>query len=195
MRTYSTITTTGAVLATLLFAFSAFARDHTLLNGTWTLVPTKSDFAGQPVIQTGTVTINERDGDITVARSFAYEGATDTFFYRDLTDSENSATIHSGKDLKSKTKWDHDVLKVITTQSGAVTTRKLLPGSGWHHAGQRHQAGSQADHTCLPTQIDQQAGGEAPTLRASPLAGTSTSEGQPMLIEMYTPAWTGLHRK
>ncbi len=122
MRTYSTITTTGAVLATLLFAFSAFARDRTLLNGTWTLVPTKSDFAGQPVIQTGTVTINERDGDITVARSFAYEGATDTFFYRDLTDSENSATIHSGKELKSKTKWDHDVLKVITTQSGAVTT-------------------------------------------------------------------------
>jgi hypothetical protein len=121
MRTYSTITTTGAVLATLLFGFTAFARDRTLLNGTWTLVPTKSDFAGQPVIQTGTVTINERDGDITVSRSFAYEGATETFFYRDLTDSENSATIHSGKDLKSKTKWDHDVLKVITTESGAVT--------------------------------------------------------------------------
>ncbi len=108
-------------MATLLFAFTALARDRTLLNGTWTLVPTKSDFAGQPVIQTGTVTINERDGDITVSRSFAYEGATDTYFYRDITDSENSATIHSGKDLKSKTKWDHDVLKVITTQSGAVT--------------------------------------------------------------------------
>ena len=108
-------------MATLLFGFTAFARDRTLLNGTWTLVPTKSDFAGQPVIQTGTVTINERDGDITVSRSFAYEGATETFFYRDLTDSENSATIHSGKDLKSKTKWDHDVLKVITTESGAVT--------------------------------------------------------------------------
>jgi hypothetical protein len=121
MRTDSKITTTGAVLATLLFAFTALARDRTLLNGTWTLVPTKSDFAGQPVIQTGTVTINERDGDITVSRSFAYEGVSDTFFYRDITDSENSATIHSGKDLKSKTKWDHDVLKVITTQSGAVT--------------------------------------------------------------------------
>ncbi len=121
MKTFSTAKTTGAVLATVLFAFTAFARDRTLLNGTWTLVPTKSDFAGQPVIQTGTVTINERDGDITVSRSFAYEGATETFFYRDLTDSENSATIHSGKDLKSKTKWDHDVLKVITTQSGAVT--------------------------------------------------------------------------
>ncbi len=38
-----------------------------------------------------------------------------------MTDSENNATIHSGKDLKSKTKWDHDVLKVLTTQSGVTT--------------------------------------------------------------------------
>ena len=45
-------------MATLLFGFSAFACDHSALNGTWTLVPAKSDFAGQPVVQTGTVTIN-----------------------------------------------------------------------------------------------------------------------------------------
>jgi len=121
MRTFSNTTIAGAVLTTLLFAVSAFAHEHTALNGTWTLVPTKSDFAGQPVIQTGTVTINERQGNITVSRSFAYEGATDTFFYRDLTDSENNATIHTGKDLKTKTRWDHDVLKVTTTQSGAIT--------------------------------------------------------------------------
>jgi hypothetical protein len=122
MRTYSTTTVTGAVLATFLFAFSAFARDHTALNGTWTLVPTRSDFAGQPVIQTGTVTIDERQGNITVSRSFIYQGAAETFFYSDMTDSENNATIHNGKDLKSKTRWDHNVLKVTTTQSGATTT-------------------------------------------------------------------------
>ncbi len=29
--------------------------------------------------------------------------------------------IQSGKNLKSKSRWDHDVLKVTTTQSGAVT--------------------------------------------------------------------------
>jgi hypothetical protein len=121
MRTYSTITVTGAVLTTLLFAFSAFARDHSALNGTWSLVPAKSDFAGQPVVQTGTVTIADREGIIIVSRSFKYEGATDTFFYRDITDSEHNATIRTGKDLKSKTRWDHDVLKVTTTQSGAVT--------------------------------------------------------------------------
>jgi hypothetical protein len=121
MTAYSANTTTGAAFATLLFAFTAFGREHVALNGVWTLVPSQSDFAGQPVIQTGTVTINERDGDITVTRSFKYEGASDTFFYRDITDSENNATIHTGKEIKTKTRWDHDVLKVTTTESGAIT--------------------------------------------------------------------------
>jgi hypothetical protein len=107
---------TAALLTTLLFA-----SGHTALNGTWTLIPTRSEFNGQPVMQTGTVTINERQGDITVSRSFAYEGATETLFYRDMTDSQNSATIRDGKDFKTKARWDHDVLKVTTTQAGAVT--------------------------------------------------------------------------
>jgi hypothetical protein len=119
MREYSTIT--GAVLTALLFAVSASARSHNAMNGTWTLVPARSDFAGQPVVQTGTVTINDREGIIIVERSFMYEGATETFFYRDVTSAENNATIRTGKDLKSKSRWDHDVLKVTTTQSGAVT--------------------------------------------------------------------------
>ena len=114
------------ITSALLLAFSVLARDHSALNGTWTLEPTQSDFSGQPVIQTGTVTINEREGDITVSRDFKYEGAAETFFYKDMTDSENNATIHSGKDVKSKAKWDHDVLKVITTQSGAVTTESYV---------------------------------------------------------------------
>ena len=129
MRTYSTATITAAVLTTLLFALSAFARDRNALNGTWTLVPARSDFAGQPVVQTGTVTIADRDGIIIVSRSFRYEGATETFFYRDITDADNNATIHTGKDLKSKTRWDHDVLKVTTTQAGAVTLESYTLGA------------------------------------------------------------------
>ena len=122
MRTYSTTKLTGAVLTCLLLAFPAVARDHSALNGTWTLVPAKSDFAGQPVVQTGTVTISDHQGVTIVSRSFVYEGATETFFYSDSTgNSRNSPTIHTGKDLTTKTKWDDDVLKVTTTQSGAVT--------------------------------------------------------------------------
>lgn len=105
----------------LLFAASSLGREHSALNGTWALVPAKSDFAGQPVVQTGSVTIADRQGIIIVSRSFVYQGAAETFFYRDITDAENNATIRTGKDLKSKTRWDHAVLKVTTTQSGMAT--------------------------------------------------------------------------
>jgi len=73
------------------------------------------------LFQTCTVTINDRDCIITVSFIFNDTGATETFFYSDMTDAEHNATIHDGKDLKSKTRWDHDVLKVTTTQSGVVT--------------------------------------------------------------------------
>jgi hypothetical protein len=118
----------GAVLTTLLLGCSAFARDHSSLNGVWTLTPASSDFAGQPVVQTGTVTISEREGIIIVARSFRYEGATETFFYHDVTDAEDNATIKTGKGLKSKSRWDHDVLRVTTTISGAVTLESYALG-------------------------------------------------------------------
>jgi hypothetical protein len=122
MSNLSKPTPLAALAAALLLTSPiAFAGPHNALNGTWSLVPTKSDFAGQPVVQTGTVTINDREGNITVSRNFAYEGTTETFFYRDMTDSEHNATIHSGKDLKSKTRWDHGVLKVSTTQPSGVT--------------------------------------------------------------------------
>ena len=116
-------------MTTLLFAFSAFARDHSALNGTWTLVPAKSDFAGQPVVQTGTVTIHDREGIIVVSRSFVYEGAAETYFYNDSTGSGNNATIHTGKDIKSKTRWDHDVLRVTTTRPGSITTESYSLGA------------------------------------------------------------------
>lgn len=76
MKKHSTTAIAGAVLTTFLFGFAAFARDHNELNGTWTLVSASSDFAGQPVVQTGTVTIADREGIIIVSRSFVYEGAT-----------------------------------------------------------------------------------------------------------------------
>jgi hypothetical protein len=153
MRTYSTTTIAGAVLATLLFAFSAFARDHSALNGTWTLVPAKSDFAGQPVVQTGTVTIADREGIIIVSRSFVYEGATETFFYRDITDSrEQRHDSHRQRpqeqDQVGSRRPEGDDHAIRRGYS-----RKLHACRGWHHAGQRRQAGAQADHPRLPAQI------------------------------------------
>ncbi len=119
----------GTVLAVPLLTFQIVARDHSLLNGTWTLVPAQSDFNGQPVIQTGTVTIEDREGAIVVTRNFEYKGSSQTSFYKDTLGNEDNSTIHSDKGLKTRTQWDHDVLKVITTRSGQETleTYRLAP--------------------------------------------------------------------
>ena len=117
MKIYST-TITAAVLTTLLLACSAMARDHHAMNGTWTLVPTKSDFAGQAVVQTGTVTIDDHQGIITVSRSFVYAGATETFFYSDMTDAEHNATwvLGSGPPRAREAEVDN---RIVNVRSGA----------------------------------------------------------------------------
>ena len=130
MRCYRTVTAGGAVLAAVLLALSAYAHEHIALNGVWVLAPEKSDFAGDRVMKSGTITIDEREGNITVSRSFAYgDGENRTVFYSDSTDSQHGATVHRGDDLKSKIRWDDDVLTVITTaRSGAVTTETYRLG-------------------------------------------------------------------
>lgn len=117
------------ILAAVCATVCAFAHDHKALNGTWTLAPAKSNFDGQPPMQSATVTIDERQGNITVSRQFVYNGAEGTVFYRDMTDGQNNATVHGAGDLKSKARWDHDVLKVTTTQAGAITVESYSLGA------------------------------------------------------------------
>ena len=125
MTTYSSRTASGAVLAALLLAVSTFASDHHALNGTWTLVPAKSDFAGRDAVQTGTVTIDDRQGNITVSRNFTYDGANETIFYSFSTDGQENSTIKDGKDFKSKARWEHNVLRVTTTRGGVATVERF----------------------------------------------------------------------
>src|SRR5258707_14416839 len=61
----------ASVICLAFFAASAaIAGGHKSLNGTWTLEPTKSEFAGEPALQTGSVSINDREHNITVTRNF-----------------------------------------------------------------------------------------------------------------------------
>ena len=105
-----------AVTALLFSGGALVAGSHHDLNGTWKLVPARSDFAGQPAIETGTVTINDREHNIYVDRSFTYDGANQTTSYNFTTDGRENSAIRNGKTFKSKAKWDGDVLVVHTTQ-------------------------------------------------------------------------------
>jgi hypothetical protein len=125
MSTHSKTCACGVLFTTLLLAVSTFAGDrHHALNGTWTLLPERSDFAGQEALQTGTVTINDREGNITVSRDFTYDGANQTVRYSFSIDGQENSTIKNGKTFKTKAKWDRDVLKVTTTQDGATTVER-----------------------------------------------------------------------
>lgn len=116
----SPILLAGACFALLSFPVLA----HPNLNGTWILVPTRSNFAGEPVLQTGTVQINERQHHMYISRSFNYDGETTGFEYNFTTDGQENSTIHKGQTFKSKAGWDHDVLKVKTTRDGLTTVER-----------------------------------------------------------------------
>lgn len=111
-----------AGLTLILVSFPALA--HPSLNGTWVLVPTRSNFAGEPVLQTGTVQINERQHHIYISRTFNYDGQSGGFDYNFTTDGQENSTIRKGQTFKSKASWDGNVLKVKTTRDGLASVEK-----------------------------------------------------------------------
>ena len=120
----------GAAFA-VLFAASAFAANHHSLNGNWKLISDRSDFAGGTMVQSASLTINDRQHNISISRNFTSEGENTTASYTFDTDARENATIHQGANFKSKAKWDGDVLKVTTTRSnGAEMERYTLQPDG-----------------------------------------------------------------
>jgi hypothetical protein len=117
-----TVLSGAAVL--VFFAASAFATNHHSLNGTWRLIPDRSDFAGGTMIQSASITINDRQHNISISRNFTSEGENTTASYTFMTDGRENSTIHQGASFKSKAKWDGDVLKVTTTRDNGVETER-----------------------------------------------------------------------
>jgi hypothetical protein len=122
---YKNLLTAAASLA--IFAGFALAYDHHNLNGSWQLIPERSEFHGEFILQTGTVTIDDRQGNIYVSRSFNYDGANQSASTNFDTDGPAKASIRR-QGIKSKTEWKGDILQVTTTQEGntIVERYKLL---------------------------------------------------------------------
>jgi hypothetical protein len=109
--------------ALAIFAGCAVAANHHELNGTWILMPARSQFYGEPVIESGTITINDREGNVYVSRNFTYQGANQSTTSSFSTDSRENTSIKD-PGVTSKTKWEGGVLKVITTQDGTTTVER-----------------------------------------------------------------------
>lgn len=128
-RNFLTGATTLAIFAGL-GAGLALANNHHALNGTWQLVPSKSELHGEPAIETGTVTINDREGNIYVQRSFDLDSASLSTSTSVATDARAKTSIKE-PGFKSKAKWDGNVLKVTTDHEGSMTVERYsLMGDG-----------------------------------------------------------------
>lgn len=107
----------------VVFAGSALASHHQSLNGTWVLIPARSDFAGGNTINTGTITIKDHHHDIYISRDFNSSDQNTTSSYAFVTDGRENSTIYK-PDFQSKATWDDDVLQVTTTRASGVETER-----------------------------------------------------------------------
>jgi hypothetical protein len=114
----------SSTFALVFLAATALAANHHSLNGTWKLIPEKSDFAGGTMIQSASITLNDRQHNISISRNFTSEGENTTSSYTFDTDARENATIRQGPTFKSKAKWEGDVLKVTTTRDNGVETER-----------------------------------------------------------------------
>ncbi len=105
----------------ILVSATALASDHHAFNGTWRLIPTRSEFNGEPMMQSGTLTIGYRDRNIYISHNYVFDGQNVTVSYHTSLDGGVNSSIHQGKEFKTKAKWDGDELKVTSTQ-GDVTS-------------------------------------------------------------------------
>jgi len=109
--------------ALTLFAGYALAANHHALNGAWQLLPERSQFNGEPVVKTGSVTIWDREGNIYVSRNFNFDGANGSTSSTFDTDAGARTSIKD-PGFKSRTEWKDGVLKVTTMQNGATTVER-----------------------------------------------------------------------
>jgi hypothetical protein len=125
LRSCKTFVATAGILA--LFSGLAWAGRHDF-NGTWTLLPLRSTFNGEPEMTAGTVVINNFEDKISLAENFAYTNPL-----QQATASFSIAGRHGEKirqgDLEARAKWDHETLEVDAAENGVPQVQRfsLLP--------------------------------------------------------------------
>ena len=90
----------------------ANANNASGFNGTWTLIPSRSDFGGQQPIQAGTVKIEVQPNNVYISRDFRYGDKGETESYNFNPDAGKVIRIRYGQVFKTKGEWDGDSIKV-----------------------------------------------------------------------------------
>ena len=118
-------------LSTAVFLLSAslsFGRIHEELNGTWVLLPQPTVYHGEQVTESGTVTIDIREGNVAVIRDFTFRGKAHNFRYHDIADGPMNSTLRAPQQT-THLRWEHTALRLQTIRDGeeTVDTFSLAP--------------------------------------------------------------------
>ncbi len=109
------------LLAAVLVGSTAMAASHHQLNGTWKLVSARNE----PGLQSGTVTIFDREHNIYIARNLTLARGNDTLQYNFSTDGRENSSIHEGRTTKTKAKWEGGDLVVTVKQDTVTSTERF----------------------------------------------------------------------
>jgi hypothetical protein len=129
----SFLATRLAICAASLVFFTPVVRasDHQALNGTWRLIPARSELGGEQAIQTGSVTISDRQRNVYVSRDFTYDGDRISLSTNFSTDGPENSSIRQGTSFKSKAKWEGKELRVTSTRDNITSIERYsLSGDG-----------------------------------------------------------------
>ena len=115
-----------AIAAVLLFSAGAWARDHRQdVNGTWKLIPTRSELNGEPAIESGTVTSDDHGGKIHLAQNFAFAAPTESASANFTLEGRENNVIRSGGSFWGIANWSNDTLQVSVTDNSSNSTERL----------------------------------------------------------------------
>ena len=109
----------------LLFSLAASARNHDDLNGTWKLLPPRSELNGEPAFSSGTVTITSHGGNLYLSQSFAMASEHDTATAGFTIQGKLDSVIRQGTDFWGVAKWSEDTLEVQTTNKGEISMERF----------------------------------------------------------------------
>lgn len=115
-----------AIAAFLVFSTAALARDHHQLNGTWRLIPSRSELNGEQPFASGTVTINDHGRNIYLAQQFGISEPQQSVSAGFTIDGHENSVIRRGSNFWGMANWENDSLHVQTTENGVTSTERFM---------------------------------------------------------------------
>lgn len=121
MRNFSCKTFVTTAAALLMFSTVALAESHGVLNGTWTLVPERSQLNGEPAIESGTVTFNNAGRNVNLTQHFTVADPAQSIASSFTMNGRTNNAMSLGANSWSLAKWEGHSLQVNTTQNGVTS--------------------------------------------------------------------------